>query len=257
MTRTSINRALSRVYWLLFIILSFLLASRFADYIPGLPPVVLNIAERFYEFMRDMSLLIATGGVAYLSNLFQKRSKFVNALENEWRTIVRTKSTLLNYCEKPYLSTDDYLAAYSSISEAIDTMRIIYRNSGETDEFIGYYPYAPLHDMRRAIQALDPRQAGDVSQDQRLLVRRAIDQAFGALRETFLEELDLEEPDHPLLVSGARRKKLPGAAVPAQIRHDLQVIRRNRDPDLEDEVQTMLDNQRAKEPGGPTASNEA
>jgi len=37
--------------------------------------------ERFlkdaYEYLRDMSLLIATGGVAYITNMFQKRSSFV------------------------------------------------------------------------------------------------------------------------------------------------------------------------------------
>ena len=77
----------------------------------GCHPLVISVANQLYEFMRDMSLLIATGGVAYLSNIFQKRSKFVESLKEEWRNIVRTKSVLLGTCEKPYLATDDYLAA--------------------------------------------------------------------------------------------------------------------------------------------------
>ena len=80
MTRNSVNRTLSRLYWLLGIVLLLLLAAKFADDIPGLPSEVVNVAKNFYEFMRDMSLLIATGGVAYLSNIFQKRSKFVESL---------------------------------------------------------------------------------------------------------------------------------------------------------------------------------
>jgi len=157
MTRVSVNRTLSRLYWLLAIVLLLLLAAKFADDIPGLPPVVISVANQLYEFMRDMSLLIATGGVAYLSNIFQKRSKFVESLKEEWRNIVRTKSVLLGTCEKPYLATDDYLAALYKISETIDTMRIVYRNAGETGGLVGLYPFEPLHDMRRALQTLDPR----------------------------------------------------------------------------------------------------
>lgn len=250
MTRNSVNRTLSRLYWSLFFILVILLAAKFADDIPGIPTFVVSVAGQLYEFMRDMSLLIATGGVAYLSNLFQKRSKFVESLEEEWRSIVRTKSTLLNFCEKPYLSTDDYLTAFSRISETIDTMRIVYRNAGETDGLIGLYPYEPLHDMRRAIQTLDPRVQPEASTEQRKLVRDCILQCFYALRETFLEELDLEEPDHPLLVSGARRAKTPGAHVSAIVREKYQRSKLDRDPSPRSDIAALLEAERAKEKDG-------
>ncbi len=247
MTRNSVNRTLSRLYWLLFVILALLLVAKFADDVPGVPPLVVSIAGQLYEFMRDMSLLIATGGVAYLSNIFQKRSKFVESLEEEWRNIVRTKSALLTYCEKPYLGTDDYLAAFSRISETIDTMRIVYRNAGETEGLIGLYPYAPLHDMRRALQTLDPRVTPELSQDQKKLVKDAILQAFYGLREVFLEELDLEEPQHTLLISGARRLKVPGAAVSALVQQDLQRRRLERDPVSRPDIDAMLAELRSRE----------
>jgi hypothetical protein len=247
MTRVSVNRTLSRLYWLLTIVLVLLLASKFADDVPGLPPFVVSIANKVYEFMRDMSLLIATGGVAYLSNIFQKRSKFVESLEEEWRNIVRTKSVLLSTCEKPYLATDDYLAAFYKVSETIDTMRIVYRNAGETEGLVGLYPYAPLHDMRRALQTLDPRRSNEVTTDQKNLVRDAILQAFYALRETFLEELDLEEPQHPLLISGARRLKIPGAAVSARVTQDHQRRRLEREPPSRPDIDAMLATLRAEE----------
>ena len=167
MTRTSVNRTLSRVYWIIGLLLLLLLATKFADDVPNVPLFVVSIAGQIYEFVRDMSLLIATGGVAYLSNIFQKRSKFVESLEEEWRNIVRTKSALLNYCEKPYQATDDYLTAFNRISETIDTMRIVYKNAGETEGLIGLYPYAPLLDMRRALQTLDPRAAVPASDEQK------------------------------------------------------------------------------------------
>jgi hypothetical protein len=247
MTRHSVDRTLSRLYWLLFLVLAILLAAKFADESMGLPPQVVSVAKNFYEFMRDMSLLIATGGVAYLSNIFQKRSKFVESLEEEWRNIVRTKSALLTYCEKPYLGTDDYLSAFSRISETIDTMRIVYRNAGETDGLVGLYPFAPLHDMRRALQTLDPRVTPDLSQDQKKLVKDTILQAFYGLREVFLEELDLEEPQHTLLISGARRLKVPGAAVSALVQQDLQRRRLEREPVARPDIDALLAELRSKE----------
>ncbi len=68
---------------------------------------------------------------------------------------MRTKAALYAYCEKTYPTADDYIAAYCRISETLDNMRIVYSNVGETDELIGLYPYAPLHDMRRALQTID------------------------------------------------------------------------------------------------------
>jgi hypothetical protein len=251
MTRNSVNRTLSRIYFLIFLVLGLLLAAKFADDIPGVPPFVVSIANELYEFVRDMSLLIATAGVAYLSNIFQKRSKFVESLEEEWRNIVRTKSVLLTYCDKPYLGTDDYLTAFSRISETIDTMRIVYRNAGETDGLVGLYPYAPLHDMRRALQTLDPRETAEVPLEQKKLVRDAILQAFYALRETFLEELDLEEPNKPLLISGARRLKIPGADMAAQIQQTVQRTRHDRAPSPRPDIDAMLSAERAKEKDKP------
>jgi hypothetical protein len=247
MTRVSVNRTLSRLYWLLGVVLLALLASKFANDVPGMPPFVISAANNVYDFMRDMSLLIATGGVAYISNVYQKRSNFVESLEEEWRNIVRTKSVLLSTCEKPYLATDDYLAAYYKISETIDTMRIVYCNSGETDDFVGLYPYAPLHDMRRALQTLDPRIETDITAEKKALVRDAILQSFYALRETFLEELDLEEPQHPLLAAGGRRLKTPGATISARLLQEHQRKRLDRDPSSRPDIDAFLTRLRDEE----------
>jgi hypothetical protein len=216
MTRSSLNTTLRRLYILLGGLLILSLVAKFKDHIPGIAGTGLERAlTDVYEYLRDMSLLIATGGVAYLTNVFQKRSGFTESLEEEWRGIVRTKAALYTFCEKPFPSTEDYLSAFSAISGTIDNMRIVYRNVGETDSLIGLYPYAPLHDMRRALQTLDPRKRQDITPEERKLVRDAILQAFYALRETFLEELDLEEPNHALLATASRRAKREGATVRA------------------------------------------
>jgi hypothetical protein len=200
-----------RLYLALAIVLAVALFAKFADYVPVLKGTGFESALKdAYEFLRDMSLLIATGGVAYVSNIYQKRANFIESLEEEWRGIVKTKSALYAFCEKTYATADDYIAAFCRISETLDGMRIVYRNVGETSTLVGLYPYAPLHDMRRALQTLDPRKNSAITGEHRKLVRDAILQSFYALRENFLEELDLEEPVHPLLISGGRRLKKPG-----------------------------------------------
>jgi hypothetical protein len=124
--------------------------------------------------------------------------------------MVKTKVSMVTYCERENTRLDDYLEVYERISAALDTMRIVHCNVGETDQLIGLYPYAPLHDMRRALESLDPRY-GVISNEQRKAARAAVQQSFTALRETFLEELDIEQPTHGQLVSGARRVKRSGA----------------------------------------------
>jgi hypothetical protein len=107
--------------------------------------------------------------------------------------------------------------------------------------------------MRRALQTLDPRISPEATMEQKTLVRDAIQQSFFALRETFLEELDLEEPQSPLLISGARRLKVPGAAVAARIMQDRQRHRLEREPAPRPDVDAFLATLRSREeePTGP------
>lgn len=241
MTRSSLNRTLRRAYFWLTLVLVVSLLSKFADRIPfvaGTP--IETAATDLYDYLKDMALVFVTVVAAYLANVFQKRSKFVESLEEEWRGIVRTKSTLYTYCEKPYVSTDDYLAAFCRISETIDNMRIVYANAGETSSLIGLYPYAPLHDMRRALQSIDPRKRPDIPPEERRLAREAILQSFYALRETMLEELDLDEPSHPLLISAGRRLKQPGATRSARARQERQRRRQDALPKAKPEVDAFL-----------------
>ena len=168
--------------------------------------------DSVYKFIIDMSLLIFTIGAAYLANVFQQRSNFITNLKDEWHEIVRAKSSLIVYLDKPNRTVDDYFHAYQHLSQCIDYMRIVYRNVGETDKLIGKYPYEPLHDMRRSIESVDPRK-GQVTEDALLVARADIWDAFNALRERFLEELDLETPERPIIAAGAKRKNKEGAAV--------------------------------------------
>jgi hypothetical protein len=252
MTRSTLKATMRRVYALLGLVLAISLFAKFVDHIPILRGSGLEAALKdAYEFLRDMSLLIATGGVAYITNVYQRRSSFIEALKEEWRDIIAAKSALFSYTqiEKPTL--DQYLATFCKLSETIDNMRSVYQNVGETGDKIGLYPYAPLHDMRRALQTLDPRKNAAPDAATRNLVRDAILQSFYALRETFLEELDLEEPDHPLLISGGRRAKVSGSTTGARRRQERQRARQDRVPAADPRIDEMLAQLNAREEQTP------
>jgi hypothetical protein len=242
MTRHRLTRTLRRTYVLLGFVLAISLGAKLAVHVPGVAGTWLEvIGKDLYDYLKDMALVLVTVVAAYLAQVFQRRSRFTESLEQEWRQIVRTKTALLAFLEKPYPSTDDYIVAFGRISESIDTMRIVYRNAGETKTLVGLFPYAPLHDMRRVLQAMDPRLKSSFTSAERGLAQRAISQCFAALRENFLEELDLSEPDHPLLISGGRRTKVPGQTPSAQAR---QVRQRERNatsaPSADVEVDAFL-----------------
>ena len=248
MTRSTLKRALRRVYAMLVLVLGISLLAKVADHIPVLDGTGLEkFLKDIYEYLRDMSLLIATGGVAYITNLFQKRSSFVEALKEEWRDIIATKSALFAFTQLERPTADEYIATFCKLSETIDNMRSVYQNVGETRDLIGLYPYAPLHDMRRALQTLDPRKNPDLDAQARNLVRDAILQSFYALRETFLEELDLEEPDHPLLISSGRRAKKSGSTGSARRTQDRQRARQDRSQSPDPRIDDLLAQLYAKE----------
>lgn len=246
MTRSKLKRTLRRVYATIVIVLFVSLIAKFVDHIPVLSETGLRTALRdLYEYLRDMSLLIATGGVAYVANIYQKRASFIDALKEEWRDIIAAKSAVFTYTQLDRPTLDQYLAAFCKLSETIDNMRSVYQNVGETDDLIGLYPYAPLHDMRRALQTLDPRKLPVPDADARNLARDAVLQSFYALRENFLEELDLEEPDHPLLISGGRRRKVSGSTKGARRAQTLQQAQQAKtgspDPRIDQLLATLYD----------------
>jgi hypothetical protein len=212
MTRSSLRRTLRHSYWVLGLVLALSLITKLAGHIPGLAGGPLEtLARDVYDYLKDMALVFVTVVAAYLASVFQKRHNFVEALRKEWHDIIKAKSALFAFTQIEAPTQKDYVTAFCAISESIDNMRSVYKNVGETGSLVGYYPYEPLHDMRRALQTLEPRKNPTLSEGRRTEARKAILESWYALREQFLEELELEPPDNPLLVPKSRRTKAQGA----------------------------------------------
>ncbi|MGE0765331.1 MAG: hypothetical protein AB7L90_02605 [Hyphomicrobiaceae bacterium] len=212
MTRSKLTRTLRWSYLALGFVLSISLLAKLAPYIPGIAGSPAQaVAADIYDYLKDMALVFITVVATVLAGIYQRRQSFLSALKDEWREIVDAKSKLYAYTRLHHPTEFDYVEAFTAISATLDNMRTVYANVGETESLIGIYPFAPLHDMRRALQTLDPSKETTFNDEQRKLARDGILQSFYALRETFLEELELEPPDRPLLMWGSRRHKRTGA----------------------------------------------
>jgi hypothetical protein len=213
MTRKRLNRILGFVVSGLILLIVIALGAKLSG---------IEWAINLYEFIRDTSLLIVTVIAAYLASVYQRRTNFLENLRAQWREIVQAKASLIYYCHLPDPTLGDYLSAARQLSECIDNMRIVYANVGETNELVGLYPYSPLHHMRVVMEKLDPR-VGEATAEQRFAARGEIWDAFNAIRESFLDEFDIEEPSRPVLIHRMKRKKRDGAAAEALKRRDKQL----------------------------------
>jgi len=164
--------------------------------------------EAIYQTIRDVAPLLLGVSGALLADALQRRGRFLTSLREEWHNIVESKSALTAYCERARNDVDRFLDAFHVLSETIDSLRVVYRNVGETAETIGYYPYEPLHDMRRYFEAIDPRRH-EATPEQFRIAQSQIVESFLALREVFLDEIDIAAPTHPILHRDARRTKKP------------------------------------------------
>ncbi len=197
MTRASLRIYVVTIISVLLSVMTIYVVTRLLDY------------EFVSQTIKDVIPLMLGVVAVVLSDGLQRRGRFLNSLRDEWRNIVRAKSALTLYCEKGRTDVDFYLAAFHVLSEAIDSLRVVYRNVDETSETIGYYPYEPLHDMRRYFEAIDPRHREATTKEEFRTAQAQIVESFLALREVFLDEIDVAEPSSPIVQRDARRRKMP------------------------------------------------
>ncbi|MCI4662129.1 MAG: hypothetical protein MRY63_09950 [Neomegalonema sp.] len=223
MTKSRLNRWLYAIVTLIILYIGLMVFARISPacepalaWVDRTTGLVRSDCYALFELLKDAAPLLIGVFAALLANAFQKRAAFIGFLRDEWYNIVATKTALVCFCRQSEKSEADALRAWSEISICIDRIRILYRNVGETDALIGRFPYEPLHDMRRALEdAIGLRHRhGSVDLSSGEIDWKATEHriwtAFQALREVFLEELDLSEPDYPITQEGRIRQKQEG-----------------------------------------------
>jgi hypothetical protein len=165
--------------------------------------VALIIAAQFlpilYKSLKDFAGIFVAIAAAYLAYCFQRRQTFLTSLRELWNKCVEAKSDLIDYTHQPKPDQENFGQAHRAISVAIDMMRAVYCNVGETETRIGSYPFESLHDMRKALRDLGFQNVTAVTQQQ---ARGKILDAWNAFRWAFLREFSTPRPRHPITKPG-------------------------------------------------------
>jgi hypothetical protein len=160
---------------------------------------VAQFSERIYATSKDFAGFFLAVAAAYLAYCFQKRHAFLAALRELWHACIEAKADLIAYTHLPSPSQTDFERAARCISIAIDMMRAVYRNVGETEQEIGLYPFEPMHDMRRALDELG---FANMSPEKQKEARERILSAWSAFRWSFLREFSAPSPTHYVVLRG-------------------------------------------------------
>lgn len=153
------------------------------------------LGQQIYDISRDFKEIAIALLAGYLAHAFQERSIFVRRLHELWSDIVNAKNEILQFTHDPVPTAAKFGAAHRILSQAIDDLRAVYANIGENKSRIGLFPFEPLHDMRRALDALG--WAGATEADRKLARQRVL-RAWNAIRYNFRTEFNPPRPSRPI-----------------------------------------------------------
>jgi len=174
---------------------------------------VVSHSDSGFQVIKDIVPLAIAIGAAYLAYCFQRRQAFLVSLRDLWKEFIEAKAELVEYTHNSEPDQMAFGKAHRTLSKAIDAVRGVYRNVGETDEAVGLYPFEPLHDMRRALQQLGWVES---TPEKRTEARRRVIQAWNALRWAFLQEFSTPEPRHPITRRDAADPRRMTSTISAQ-----------------------------------------
>lgn len=201
MTRTVLTRWLIAATVLMAAVMAFAIFARIhgaVDRPEALRPHSVAAWTAAYAMLASFSSIIIAVPGAWLAFCFNRRNAFLTTLNEVWREMVDAKNQCIRYTLAPSDAT--YAEAWLSLSSAIDGMRSVYRNVGESRTAIGLFPFEPLHDMRKTLEAAPARLAAATG-DKAVLrgeIQAELTDSWQALRAEFLRELGAPFPTHPI-----------------------------------------------------------
>ncbi len=145
-----------------------------------------------YGTYKDMIPFIIAIPAAWLGYSLQRRSSYLAQLRSLWSALVNAVQTALQYTYISEPTNENYKQVLHCLSCAIDEIRGVFMNLGESDKKRGLYPFEPIKDIYHIISRLGYDR--DTTEQKRQDVRRKIFALWGDVRKELLKEFDREIP---------------------------------------------------------------
>ena len=148
-----------------------------------------------YATYKDMIPFIIAIPAAWLGYCLQRRSSYLQQLRLLWSTLIKAfqKANQYTYIECPNCA--EFSETLCCLSAAIEEIRGVFKNIGETDAEVGLYPFEPIKDIFGLISDLG--YGHKLTEEQRQEIRTKVYALWSDARKEFLKEFDRELPAFP------------------------------------------------------------
>lgn len=179
MTRASLR---NRLKFVIFLVCVFILVGAILFYVDN----------TLFQTFRDFILLLIAIPAALLTDFFQKRNNFEEALRTLWSNILDSVNEARQYTYRHNASEDEYRRILVGLGKSIDEMRSVYRNLDESKTNTGYYPFESLKSIYQLFFDLG---FGNLEAEKSKETRAQLDHYWKNFKESFLWEFDRPEPE--------------------------------------------------------------
>jgi len=148
-----------------------------------------------FSTFKDLTPLLISIPAAWLGYCVQRRSAYLQQLRSLWSKLIDAVQSSIQHTHIKQPSQAEHSDILVKLSSAIDEVRSLFCNLGETDKDVGLYPFEPLKDIYGLIEKLS--YGKDFSSDKGNEVRKKVFALWKDVRQEFLKEFDREEPTFP------------------------------------------------------------
>jgi hypothetical protein len=149
--------------------------------------------DALYATFKDLLPLLVAIPAAWLAFAFQRRQSYLQTLRSVFTRTIEAVQAALQYTHASQPpSQEQFGAVLSRLSGAIDEIRGVFKNVGETSERIGVYPFESLKAIHTIVSSLGFGATFQAANGH--MARQKILDAWEEMRRPFLREFDRDFP---------------------------------------------------------------
>jgi hypothetical protein len=150
--------------------------------------------DLIYATFKDLIPFVIAIPAAWLGFCFQRRASYLQQLRGFWSDLVEVVQSSVQYTYLTAPTQENYGAAITAVSAAVDEVRGIFKNIKEGPIAIGLYPFESLKDIKRALDDLGF--GPSVTPSTAKICRDKILVSWRRLRGQLLREFDRDCPTY-------------------------------------------------------------